>query len=297
MSLPSPKSIRTGELEVQYFEWNPQAQQTFILVHGWPDAPRTWIPMASLLADQGFRVLAPTLRGFGGTKFISGETPRSGQLSVLSRDLVEFIERLRAQGAVLVGHDWGARAAAGAVGLQPDIASHLVMVSVGYGTNDPSQVLTFEQSKNFWYHWFMATDYGQSAVRRDPKAFAKSMWDMWSPQGWYAEDEFDETARAFENPDWLAVTLHSYQHRWGHADGFVEHAKDQERLSPAPQIRTPTLMVHGGADTCSLPATSEGKERYFEGLYRRVVLPGVGHFPQREDPKALHAALMDFVGR
>lgn len=239
--------------------------------------------------------MAPALRGFAGTRFRSTATPRSGQLSVLGRDLLEFLEAMHIEHPVLVGHDWGARAVANAVGLSPRVASHICMLSVGYGTNDPNQVLSYGQARNYWYHWFMATPRGVRAVEADRHTFTKMMWDTWSPSGWYDPAEFDATAVAFENPDWAEVVLHSYRQRWGHAPAYAECAADESRLIPAPILSTPTLVIHGAADTCNHPDSSAGKEAFFRERYERVLLDGVGHFPQREAAHRVASEILRFV--
>lgn len=169
--------VATERLDIAYLEWNPQGSRTAILLHGWPDSPECWKGVALLLADAGFRVLTPALRGFAPTRFRDPVTPRSGQLSALGRDVLDFIEALELDRPTLIGHDWGARAAANACGLREGVASHLVMISVGYGTNDPSQPLPLVQARNYWYHWFMATPRGVQAVREAGEAFARMMWD------------------------------------------------------------------------------------------------------------------------
>lgn len=288
------KTITTPLLEIEYLEWNPQGKQTVVLAHGWPDAPITWLPVAQTLAEQGLRVVAPALRGFAGTRFLSAQTPRSGQLASLGRDMLDFIDALKLANPILIGHDWGARAVANAVGLRPGVASHLIMLSVGYGTNDPAQSLTYAQTRSYWYHWFMATERGEKAVRSDGKGFAKMMWDTWSPAGWYSEADFDETACAFENPDWPDIVLHSYRQRWGHAPSFSEYAEDDAKLNPAPIIDTPTLVMHGAVDSCSNPDMSAGKERFFSGRYERVLIENAGHFPQKEQPGQVSHEIMRF---
>lgn len=290
------KFVDTPVLRVGYEEWNPGASRTVLLLHGWPDSVRTWSAVAPSLAEAGWRVIVPALRGFAPTRFLNDETPRTGQLAALGRDLVELVAALGLERPALVGHDWGARAVANACGLVPGIASHLVMVSVGYGTNDPGQPLALSQARNYWYHWYMATDRGARAVREDGRAFARLLWDTWSPPGWYGEDEFAATAAAFDTPDWAEVTLHSYRHRWGHAAGDPGCAADDAALQPAPQLDVPTLVLHGGADGANHPDTSAGKERWFTGPYRRVVFDGIGHFPQREAPQAVARELIAFLG-
>jgi len=215
MSAHGYQRVRTSKLEVGYLEWNPQGRRVAILLHGWPDSPETWNAVAPAIAAEGFRVLAPALRGYGPTRFLDAGAFRSGELAALGRDLLEFIDALAIGKPALVGHDWGARAAANACGLRAGVASHLVMVSVGYGTNDPATwTLSYDQAHRYWYHWFMATSLGEKAVENDRRAFTRYMWEAWGPSGWVTDAAFDEAARAFDNPDWAAVTLHSYRSRW-----------------------------------------------------------------------------------
>ena len=291
---PTLKNVDTSQLRIAYEEWNPAGSRTVVLLHGWPDSIRSWSGVAPGLALAGWRVLVPALRGFLPTRFLSEDTPRTGQLAALGCDLLEFIDALDLKQPALVGHDWGARAVAIACGLRPGVASHLVMLSVAYGSNDPAQVLSILQARNYWYHWYMATPRGERAVRDDRRNFARTMWDTWSPPEWYLPEEFEATAAAFENSDWADITLHSYRHRWGHAPGDPRYVQDESRLSPAPVLDVPTLLLHGAADGVNHPDTSLGKEVFFRGPYERRLLAGVGHFPQREAPAEVLDALLHF---
>ena len=296
MSKPVTHKTRTSRLEIEYLEWNPTGKRTAVLVHGWPDSVRTWFNVALVLVAAGYRVLAPSVRGYSGTRFLSDQTPRSGQLSALGRDLVEFVEALGLNQPVLVGHDWGARAVANAGGLKPGIGSHLVMISVGYGTNDPSQPMSLQQARNYWYHWYMDTPLGAKSLAEDRRAFARIMWDTWAPPGWYDDAEFEATAVAFDNPDWVDVVLHSYRHRWQLVAGDPAYDADEAALQPLPVLAAPMLVIHGAADAVNPVSSSEGKERWFSGRYERFVMEGVGHFPQRESAQAVARAILDFCG-
>ena len=296
-TVKTTKTVDTALLRIAYDEWNPDAPRSVVLLHGWPDSPRCWAAVAPALAQQGWRVLVPALRGFAPTRFLRADTPRTGQLSALGRDLLEFVDALGLRQPAFVGHDWGARAAANACGLRPGVASHLVMLSVGYGTNSPDQLLKLSQARNYWYHWYMATPRGERSVREDRRAFARLLWDTWAPPGWYDDDEFEATAQAFDNDDWPDITLHSYRHRWGHAASDPAYAADEVALHPAPVLNLPTLILHGGADSVNHPDTSAGKEHLFGGGYERKILEGIGHFPQREATELVTAELIRFLAR
>lgn len=290
------RSIQTSLLEIGYLEWNPASGKSAVLMHGWPDSPETWRGVAGQLVNAGYRVLCPALRGHGPTRFRSPATHRSGQLAALGRDLLEFVDVLGLVSPLLVGHDWGARAVANACGLRRGVASHLVMLSVGYGTNVPSQAISYQQARNYWYHWYMATPRGEQALRDDRQTFTRYLWDTWSPTGWYAPQAFAEAAGAFDNPDWAAVVLHSYRHRWGFAAGDPAYQADETVLDPAPVLATPTLILHGAADGCNHPDSSAGRESFFVGPYQRLVIPDIGHFPQREAPSVVAEAILAFIG-
>ncbi len=266
-----------------------------MLLHGWPDSTRTWASVVPYLTAAGYRVIVPALRGFAPTTFLHRDTPRTGQLAALGRDLLDLIAALKIDKPILVGHDWGARAVANACGLVPNLASHMVLISVAYGANNPSQAISMVQARRYWYHWYMATPRGQAEVAANRRAFAKIMWDTWSPAGWYEADEFEVTAEAFDNPDWLPITLHSYQHRWAHAPGHTHYAADDARLANPPKQHMPTLLIHGAEDGVSLLPDAEKAAGYFTGHYAQHVIEGVGHFPQREAPDAVANTILDFL--
>jgi pimeloyl-ACP methyl ester carboxylesterase len=289
------KKAKTRLLDVAYFETGEREHDPVLLLHGWPDDALSWNQVAPKLAEAGYRVLTPNLRGFGETRFLDLATIRSGQLSALGSDLIEFADALGLQKFVVVGHDWGARAAYIAAALRPDRITSCVALSVGWGTNDPNQTLSLSQARNYWYHWFLATPRGEAVLRDTPKEFTKFLWSTWSPQWKFSDAEFETTAKSFENPDWFAVTLNSYRNRRGWAAGDPQYAEMDAKLNPAPRIAVSTLVLHGDGDGANAPATSEGREAMFSGLYRRRLVPGAGHFPQREKPGFVASAMLEWL--
>ena len=194
------QTAKTSLLEVGYLESGAPTGFPVILVHGWPDDALTWNRVAVDLAEAGFRVITPYLRGCGPTRFLDAATPRSGQLVALGQDLVEFAAALKLSRYAVVGHDWGARAAYIASALDAARITHCVALSVGYGTNSPSQKLGYVQVQNYWYHWMMATERGRDIVRNDRHAFTRHIWDIWLPFWKPSEDEFNATAASFFAP-------------------------------------------------------------------------------------------------
>jgi pimeloyl-ACP methyl ester carboxylesterase len=289
------RSVATPLLNIAYEDEGPRNAPCVILLHGWPDDIRTWDGIGPALRAAGFRTVTPYLRGFGATRFLNVETPRSGQLSALATDVLDLADALEIERFAIVGHDWGARAAYIVACAAPDRVSACVAISVGWGTNDPDQPLALQQTQNYWYHWLMALPRGAALVREDRHRFTRYIWDIWNPRWPVPDDVFASTARAFDNPDWAEVTLHSYRVRWGHAEPDPLYAALEARISKDPRITVPTLTLHGAGDPCNDPATSENKEALFTGFYRRVSLPDLGHFPQRERPEAVLEELLPFL--
>ncbi len=282
---PKIRRVETSLLNIAYEERGPSGGFPVILLHGWPDDVRTWDGVVATLNDAGFRTIALYLRGFGPTRFRDGSTMRSGQLSALGGDVIEMAQALGLDRFAIVGHDWGARAAYIAATELSERVTRLVAISVGYGTNSSDQQLPLTQVKNYWYHWYFSLPRGIELVRNARRELGKFMWRTWSPTWQFSESDYSETAASFENPDWADVTIHSYRHRWGLAEGDPRYADLERRLALLPQISIQTLVLHGGADACNDPATSAGKEIFFTGRYERKLLPNLGHFPQRENPK------------
>src|SRR4029077_15578607 len=265
------------------------------LLHGWPEAVRTYDRVGPALHAARFRTVAPYLRGFGDTAFISTDAMPSGEIVAMAQDTIGLADALNLQKFAVIGHDWGARIAYALAIAVAQRISRIVTISVGWQTGElPTPSL--KQAQAYWYQWFMTTKRGRQVVRSNGKAFARTQWENWSPPGWFNDADFEQTAKSFENPDWPEITWHSYSVRWGEADKDRRYADLDRLVTAAQSIPTPTLMIQGGSDAVTLPDTTEGKDKFFTGGYARHVLPGVGHFPSREAPDAVNQLVADFLG-
>jgi len=278
--------LTTEVLELAYTETGPADGSPVLLLHGWPDAARGWAPVAARLAGAGHRVLLPEWRGTGGTRFRSAETVRDASAYALAADVLDLADGLGLERFAVVGHDWGARVAYVLAALVPERLGSIAGLALAYQPRGEFRFPSWAQAQNFWYQWLMYVDAGAQAVREDPVGFARRQWETWSPPGWWDEAELEATAEvAFRHPDWPATTLNGYRSRFL-ADEPVDARHDdlRRRVAAVDHLTVPTLMVQGGADTCDPPSESEGLEGHFDA-YERVVLAGVGHFPQREAPE------------
>ncbi|WP_413171350.1 alpha/beta fold hydrolase [Anabaena azotica] len=287
--------IKTSRLNIAYHSYGEIDSPTIILLHGWPDDALTWNAIIPALLNANYRCITPYLRGFGLTHFLDSQTLRSGQLAALSQDIIEFIEALKIGSVHLVGHDWGARIGYNIAALRPDLLHTLTTLSVGYGTNNPDQELSFSQVQQYWYQWFFATERGRKTLAADRSDFTRQLWKFWCPSWRFSDAEFQTTAKSFANPDWVDITIDSYRNRWGISPNDSHYDTIHQKLMTAPKINVPTTVLHGGADGATLPETSANKEQFFLKDYQRFVIPEVGHFIQREAPQIVIEAVLDRV--
>jgi pimeloyl-ACP methyl ester carboxylesterase len=145
----------------------------------------------------------------------------------------------------------------------------------------------FEQTQRQWYHWFMATARGAAAVRDDRRGFAHLHWVNWSPPGWFDEATFANVAASFDNPDWVDVTLHSYRARWDEAEPDPASQWLEDKVKATTTLTLPAMYFQGAADGVNPPTSTRKVPQKFTGPFAFIELPGVGHFPQRENPRAV----------
>ncbi|MDR6406392.1 MULTISPECIES: alpha/beta hydrolase [Chryseobacterium] len=130
-SLGTLKQIDAGALNIGYTEAGPSSGTPVILLHGWPYDIHSYEEVVPILTAKGYRVITPYLRGFGTTRFLSDKTMRNGQQSAIAMDIINLMDSLKIDKAIVGGFDWGARTADVMAVLWPDRVKGLVSVS-GY---------------------------------------------------------------------------------------------------------------------------------------------------------------------
>jgi len=291
--------VRTPQLEIGYEQSGPGSGLPAILLHGFPDDPRTWDGVAPGLAERGYRVLVPFLRGYGPTRFLDAATPRSGEQAVLGADLLAFMDALGLKQALLAGYDWGGRAACVAAALWPERVRAMVSIG-GYNIQDigksgrPASAL---QEFRYWYQWYFQTERGRAGLQSNRRDICRLLWELWSPNWKFTDEEFARTAASFDNPDFVEVVIHSYRHRYGAAAGDPAVQSIEQRLAQTPVISVPTIALHGACDGVAGPEASERHARFFSGRYRREVVPVAGHFLPRETPAPIVEAIIELSAK
>lgn len=291
------KHIEAGVLEVAYEEAGDADARPVILLHGFPYDIRAYDQVTSQLVSSGVRVITPYLRGYGPTRFLSADTPRSGQQAVLAQDLVSLMDALAISSATLAGYDWGGRAACIVAALWPERVDGLVTQN-GYNVQNIPRALepqSPESEYRYWYQWYFHSERGRRGLERNRQALCKLLWRLWSPNWAFDDATYARTAASFNNPDFVEVVVHSYRHRYGLVPGDPAVDTIEKRLIEQPVIAVPSVAMDGDGDGVMAIGGCVGHERHFAAAYERVVIPRAGHNLPQEAPEAFAEAVLSVV--
>jgi pimeloyl-ACP methyl ester carboxylesterase len=298
-SFASLKQVDAGVLNIGYAEAGPADGPVAILLHGWPYDIHTYVDVAPLLASAGYRVIVPYLRGYGATRFVSGDTARNGQQSVVAVDVIALMDALKIEKATVAGCDWGARTACIVAALWPERCKALVSVS-GYliGSQQAGRTpLPPNAELQWWYQYYFATERGRAGYEKYRREFSKLIWQLASPKWKFDDATFDRSAASLENPDHVAIVIHNYRWRLGLAEGEPRYDDLERRLAEAPVIAVPTITLEGDANGAPHPDASAYAKKFSGKYSHRVITGGIGHNLPQEAPQAFAAAVIDVDAR
>jgi pimeloyl-ACP methyl ester carboxylesterase len=297
-SFGSLKQIDAGVLNVGYAEAGPTDGPVVLLLHGWPYDIHSYVDVAPLLASAGYRVIVPYLRGYGTTRFLSSETVRNGQQSVVALDIIALMDALKIEKATIAGFDWGARTANIIAALWPERCKAMVSVS-GYliGSQESGKMpLPPKAELEWWYQYYFATERGRLGYDKYRHDFAKLIWQTASPKWDFDDATFDRSAASFDNPDHVSIVIHNYRWRLGMAEGEPKYDDLEKRLAEGPVITVPTITLEGDANGAPHPDASSYAKKFSGKYSHRIIKGGVGHNLPQEAPQAFAQAVVDVDG-
>jgi len=289
------KQIDAGLLNVGYAEAGPADGRPVILLHGWPYDIYSFVDVAPLLVEKGYRVIVPYLRGYGTTRFLSNETFRNGEPAAVAADTIALMDALKIDKAILAGFDWGARTADIIAALWPERCKAIVSVS-GYliGSQESGKIpLPPKAELEWWYQFYFATERGREGYDKNRHDFAKLIWHQASPKWNFDDATFERSAVSFENPDHVAITIHNYRWRQALAEGEAKYEDVEKRLAVGPVVTVPTITLEGDANGAPHGEPSSYAKKFSGKYEHRTIKGGVGHNLPQEVPQAFAKAVID----
>ena len=292
------RSVRTDVLEIGYEEHGPGGGFPIILLHGFPYDIRSWDGVAPPLAEAGYRVLVPYLRGYGSTRFLDAGAPRMAEQAAIAQDVVDFADALGLEQVALAGFDWGNRAACITSILHPERVRAQVAVN-GYSVQDtvnPGGPGSAAGEARLWYQWYFNTERGVRGLEANRHDIVRHLWETWSP-GWdYTDEAYDRSAPSFDNPDFVDIVIHSYRHRHLNAPGEERFLAVERQLAERPPITVPAIVLRGDASGFGRPSTDpSGDQSRFTNLVARRIVEGAGHDLPVQRPDTVSEALLELL--
>ena len=296
--LSSVNFVQTPVLNIAYGDYGNSSGFPIILLHGFPYDVRSWDGVVHPLTEAGHRVLVPYLRGYGPTSFCDPESPRMAEQAAIAQDVVDFAKALEIGQFALAGFDWGNRAACITSILHPD----LVKAQVAIGGYSVQNTITKEQPASAsaearrWYQWYFNTEQGRVGLQENRRDIIRHLWETWSPTWEYTDEAFNRSAAAFDNPDFVEITIHSYRHRHMNAPGEDRFLEVERKLAEGPPILVPSIVLRGADSGFGRPTEDpSGDRERFPGLVARRIVPGAGHDMPVQRPDEVSAALLELL--
>ena len=281
-------NVRTNGVDFTYLECG--SGPLALCLHGFPDSAHTWRHLLPALADAGFRAVAPFMRGYAPTSVPEDGLFQTGALSADANALHDVLGG--GTDAVLVGHDWGARAVYGAAGSARDRWSRVVGMAVPPGGAMGAALLTDRsQLKRSWYMFFFQHPLADMVVPADDLAFIDELWGDWSP-GHDATDDLPHVKACLREPVNLSAALGYYRATLG--NGPRDTDLDTIEAAGGAELPQPTLYLHGRDDGCVGVEVAELARAMCPWATVEIV-GGAGHFLQLERPSVVNELVVDFL--
>ncbi|HEX8854914.1 MAG TPA: alpha/beta hydrolase [Thermoleophilaceae bacterium] len=268
-----------------------------ILAHGFPELWYSWRDQLPALADAGYRVLAPDMRGFGGSS--APADIEAYDMFTIADDLIGLLDDIGEEKAVLVGHDWGANAVWWTALAHPERVAAVVGMSVPIVPRAPAPpigLLRQGLSDDFYMIWFQEPGVADEALSRDVRRTLTTsrVWDA----NWAERD--DDPRR----PDWLseeelAVYVETFT-RTGFTGGLNWYRnidRNWELSEPIADRRVdqPSLFIAGTRDPVLAFMPPEAMDGMVTDLRGKLMIEGAGHWVQQERPDEVNSALLRFL--
>ncbi|WP_031337962.1 alpha/beta fold hydrolase [Rhodopseudomonas sp. B29] len=286
-----------------------------LLCHGWPELSYSWRHQIGALADAGFHVVAPDMRGFGG----SSAPPKIESYSIfdLVGDMVALVAEFKQDSAIIIGHDWGAPVAWHAALFRPDLFKAVAGLSVPppwRGNGRPLDNLKAAGVTNFYWQYFQQPGVAEAEFERDVAitmrtilagGFSDPARSLFIREGggFLGNPRSDRPLPPWIGETELAYFVEAYR-KAGFRGGLnwyrnIDRNWDLTAPWQGAQIKQPALFIAGSKDPVISDAMGAkhvaSMEKVLPNLKRKLIIDGAGHWIQQERPDEVNAALIEFL--
>lgn len=282
--------IQANGLEFAYLEQGDGP--TVLLLHGFPDNANSWCYQMPALAGQGYRAIAPFLRGYAPT-----QVPVNGfyGIATLATDIAELARAVGGGRPVhLIGQDWGAIIAYAVIAAFPELIDRAVVAAVPHSAQVRKSLLNVRHIQRSFHWWFFQiAELPEKAIVENDFAFIDYLWDYWTSPGFEDAAHIANVKKMLSEPGVLTATLAYYR-------AMLDTTKDDPKLAHVHElinrpIKVPTLALCGADDLRAELMTDQSE--HFTGEYQFELVADAGHFLHREKPEQVNRLILDWLGK
>lgn len=322
---PAPEFVTTNGIRLAVRRAGPTpgaGRATVVLLHGFPELAWSWRHQIPVLADAGFSVIAPDMRGYGDSDAPAGQD--AYRMAELSADCAGLLDHYGFETAYFVGHDWGALVLWALPFHHPARVAGLCGLNVPFiprGPVPPTEAFRAAFGPDMYILRFQEEGACEPILERDVDrtmrffmrapnpgsaqgggAFSTPDLDLirwlegpekaWPGRPFLSEDAFEVFIDAFRRSGFTAP-LHYYRNMDANWRDMARFQPDGVPPAPLPM---PTLMITAELDGVVPPRLARGMEAFFSD-YERIDITDCGHWTQQEKPAEVNAALLDWLAR
>jgi pimeloyl-ACP methyl ester carboxylesterase len=296
-AMPPARRVPVGEgIELSVAEAG--SGPAVVLCHGFPELGFSWRHQIAPLAEAGYRVIVPDMRGFGGSSAPAEIEAYDGPS--LRADMIGLLDALEEESAIFVGHDWGAFVVWGTAWIHPERVRAVAGLSVPFVPRAPAppvEIMRANLGEDFYIVWFQNPGVADAALGGDVRR------TLTTSRQWTA-DWAEEDGSGPKRPDWLSeeelqVYVDAFE-RTGFTGGLNWYRNiDRNWELTAPyddrRVEPPAMFLTGELDLVRSFMPAEAMDGWVTDLRKSVIVPGAGHWVQQQAPGAVNAELLDFL--
>jgi pimeloyl-ACP methyl ester carboxylesterase len=276
-------------------DWDNAEAPVAVCLHGFPDTAHGWRKVAPQLADAGWRVVAPFMRGYAPSS-LSAEG--SYHVGALMDDALRVLDAAGPTGRdVVIGHDWGAIAATGLAAMpdSPFTKATIMSVPPSASFRQRSDVgrLAAQLPRQLLRSWYILFFQLPVLPERSAQRVVPKLWRDWSP-GYDGAEDVALVLDAIGSPEHWRAALGYYRATVRNTRPPARYAELHRHWLSAPVL--PTLYLHGADDGCASPEYTDWVRRVLPAGSAAHVIDGGGHFLQLDQPAATAERILDFLG-
>jgi pimeloyl-ACP methyl ester carboxylesterase len=281
------RDIITNGIRMHYVTQGNEKGPLVVLLHGFPEFWYSWRYQITFLAEHGYTVVAPDLRGYN-----DSDKPRTGyDVPTLIRDIQGLIKGLGREKAIIVGHDWGGALAWVFATRYPEMTERLIVLNMPHPAAMLRDLHRPQQLRKSWYIFFFQLPWlpEYALSRNHASEIGRILRGAAVQKQVFPREVTAKFQEAMSKPGAMTASLNYYRQLFRRLPASLRQSPED-----TPRITAPTLLIWGEQDIALGLSLTEGLEQWVEHIQIRRIADS-GHWVQQEKPELVNSFMLDFL--